>query len=106
VLAAERKGVVDLIMRREKPQRLTGGFEPLHLPFASSCRLVRDFRPAVAVAALAALDPRHDLAFGGAIAAQLVRHDHTGHVLQAFQPLLEDALGRLGAKSRAAAVNS
>ena len=40
VFAAEREEVVDLIMSREEPLRLTGGFEPLHLPFASSGRLV------------------------------------------------------------------
>src|SRR4051794_41676162 len=40
VLAAERKEVVDLIMGREEPLRLTGGFEPLHLPFAPPGRLV------------------------------------------------------------------
>ena len=40
VLAAERKEVVDLIMRREEPLCLAGGFEPLHLPFASPGRLM------------------------------------------------------------------
>ena len=32
VLAAERKEVVDLVMRREEPLCLAGRFEPLHLP--------------------------------------------------------------------------
>ena len=41
VFAAEWEEVVDLVMSREEPLCLTGGFEPLHLPFASSGRLVR-----------------------------------------------------------------
>ena len=40
VVAAERKEVVDLVMRREEPLCLAGGFEPLHLPFASPGRLM------------------------------------------------------------------
>ena len=40
VLAAERKEVVDLVMRREEPLCLAGGFEPLHLPLAASGRLM------------------------------------------------------------------
>ena len=41
VLAVEREEVVDLVVRREEPLGLAGGFEPLHLPFASTGRLVR-----------------------------------------------------------------
>ena len=40
VIAAKREEVVDLVMRREEPLRLAGGFEPLHLPLASSRRLM------------------------------------------------------------------
>ena len=40
VLMVERKEVVDLIMRGEEPLCLTGGFEPLHLPFSPPARLV------------------------------------------------------------------
>ena len=40
VLAAERNEVVDLVMRREEPLCLAGGFEPLHLPLAASGRLM------------------------------------------------------------------
>jgi hypothetical protein len=47
VLAAEREEVVDLVMRREEPLGLAGGFEPLHLSLASSGRLVRVLRSVV-----------------------------------------------------------
>jgi len=49
----------------------------------------------VEIAALAVLDPGQDLPLGGSVAAQFVRHDHTGNVLQALQQLLEEALGCL-----------
>src|SRR4051812_47810511 len=59
VLAAERKEVVDLIMGREEPLCLAGGLEPLHLPFASPCRLVRILRPVVQTFVPAVLDAWH-----------------------------------------------
>src|SRR5687768_1567503 len=40
VIAAEMKEVVDLVMSREEPLRLTGRLEPLHLPFSPPRRLV------------------------------------------------------------------
>ena len=61
VLAAERKEVVDLVMRREKPLCMTSGFEPLHLPFASPCRLVRILRSVVHTLVPAVLDLGHQL---------------------------------------------
>src|SRR3954464_4823564 len=39
--------VVDLVVRREEPLCLAGGLEPLHLPFASPCRLVRVLRSVI-----------------------------------------------------------
>ena len=50
VIAAEREDVVDLVMSREEPLCLAGGFEPLHLPLASAGRLVRIPRPVVEAA--------------------------------------------------------
>jgi hypothetical protein len=47
VIATERKEVVDLVMSREEPLRLTGRFEPLHLPFSPPGRLVRVLRSVV-----------------------------------------------------------
>ena len=40
VIAAEMKEVVDRVVSREEPLRLSGRLEPLHLPFSSSGRLV------------------------------------------------------------------
>jgi hypothetical protein len=44
VVAVEMKQVVDLIVGCEKALGLAGRFELLHLPFSSSCRLVRILR--------------------------------------------------------------
>src|SRR3954470_12485050 len=95
-VAAELEQVVDLSVAGEEPLRLPRRLEPLHLPFSSSRRLVRDLGPVVQVSALAVLDPGQDLPLRGAVTPELVGHDHTRHVPQAFQQLLEEALGRLG----------
>ena len=95
-VATKLEEVVDLAVAGEEPLGMPRGLEPLHLPFSSSRRLVRDLRPVVKVAALAVLDPRQDLPLGRGVAAQLVRHDHPGNVLQPLQQLLEEALSRFG----------
>src|SRR5512134_1736203 len=61
VLAVEREEVVDLVVRREEPLCLAGGFEPLHLPFSPPCRLVRVFGPVVEALMPAVFDPGHQL---------------------------------------------
>jgi hypothetical protein len=94
-IAAERKEVVDLIMRREEPLCLAGGLEPLHLPFASSCRLVRVFRSVVQALVPAVLDPGHQLLLRRAVTGELIR-DHDArrpHLL--LQQLAQQALGRV-----------
>jgi hypothetical protein len=83
-------------MRRQEALRLRGGLEALHLAFSPSGRLMRILGPVVEVAALAVLDPGQDLFLRRAIAAQLIRHDHAGHVLQPLQQLSEEALRRFG----------
>lgn len=57
---------------------LTCRFEPLDLPFSSSCRLVRNLRPVVQITALPVLDLGQDFPFGRRITLQLVRHNHPG----------------------------
>ena len=94
-VTTELEEVVDLAVAGEEPLGVPCRLEALHLPFSSSRRLVRDLGPVVQVTALAVLDPRQDLPLGRAIAAQFVRHDHTRHVLQPLEQLLEEALGRL-----------
>ena len=48
-VAAELEEVVDLAMAGEEPLGMPRRLEPLHLPFASSGRLVRNLRPIVEV---------------------------------------------------------
>ena len=91
--------VVDLTMAGEEPLGMPRRLEALHLSFSSPRRLVRDLRPIVEIAALPMLDPGQDLPFGGAIAAKFIGYDHTGHVLQPFEQLLEEPPGRLGIAS-------
>ena len=45
------------------------------------------------------LDPGQDLLFGGAIAAKFIGYDDTRNVLQPFEQLFEEPLGRLGTAS-------
>ena len=89
-MAAKLEQVVDPAVAGEEPLGMARRLEPLHLSFSSSCRLVRDLGLVVEVTALPMYDPRQDLSLGGTIAAQLVRQDHTGCVLQPFQQLLEE----------------
>ena len=62
--------VCDFIVNREKSLHLPGGFEALHDPFASSCRLVRVLRPIIQPLVLAMFDLKAHLgsrcAVGGA----------------------------------------
>ena len=94
-VAAELEMIVDLAVAGEKSLRVPRRLETLHLPFSSSCRLVRDFSLVVQVTALPVLDPGDELPLGRTIAPEFIGHDHTGNVLQPLQQLLEEALGRL-----------
>ena len=76
-MTAELEVVVDRRMSGEKLLGLPNGFEPPHVAFAPSGRLVRNFAAVVEIPALPMLDARQDLAFGGSIGAQFVGHDHT-----------------------------
>ena len=84
-MAAELEEVVNLAVTGEELLGVPRRLEPLHLSFSSSCRLVRDLRPVVEVAALSMFDPGQGFPLSGIIAAQLVRHDHTRNVLQPLQ---------------------
>jgi hypothetical protein len=70
-------------------------FEPLHLPFSTSCRPMRGFGAVVQKSALSMFDVGEDLMLCRAVAFQLVSHDHPRHVLQALQQPLEETLRRL-----------
>jgi hypothetical protein len=95
VLTVEREEVVDLVVRREEPLRLAGGFEPLHLPLASSRRLARILGPVVEPFVAAVLDPGHQFFLRRGIARQLVRDQHPRRPHLLLQELAQQALGRL-----------
>src|SRR3954454_22016747 len=87
--------VVDLIVGREEALGLAGRLEALHLPLASSGRLVRILCSVIQALMPPVLDRGHHLTLGGAVAGQLVRdHDTRGPALL-FQQLAEQALGGL-----------
>jgi hypothetical protein len=94
-VATELEEVVDLAVAGEEPLGMPRRLEPLHLPFASPRRLVRNLGPVVQIAALPMLDPGQDLPFGGAIALEFIGYDDTRNVLQPFEQLFEEPLGRL-----------
>jgi hypothetical protein len=95
VLAAERKEVVDLVMSREEPLCLAGRFEPLHLPLASSGRLVRVLGSVVEALMPMVLDPRHQLLLRREIARQLIGDQHPRRLALSPQQLAQQALGRV-----------
>ena len=63
-MAAKLEQIVGLAVAGENPLGMPQRPEPLHLPFSPPCRLVRDLRPIVRVAALSALDPGQDSRLG------------------------------------------
>src|SRR4051812_3639739 len=83
-MAAELEVVVDPAVGGQKALCLTGRFEPLHLPFSSSRRLVRYFGAVVKISDLWVFDTWQDLALGG-VALQLVGDDGPWNVLQTMQ---------------------
>jgi hypothetical protein len=95
VIAAEREEVVDLVMRREQPLRLTGGFEPLHLPFASPHRLVRILGSVVQALVSAVLGAGHQFFLRRGLARQLIGDQHPRRLALLPQQLAQQALGRL-----------
>jgi hypothetical protein len=72
---------------------VTRGFTPLQAPFALARRLVGMFGTMVQRALLPRFHTRPHLALDGAVALQLIRDDHPGHVVAPFQQLT-DALRR------------
>src|SRR5260370_7057179 len=55
---------------------------------------MRHLSAIVEIAALAVLDPRQDLAFGGGVALEVVCGDHRGKMPEALQQLAEEPRGR------------
>ena len=53
---------------------------------------MRVFTPVIEVATLTVFDPRQNLALRGAVAFQLLRDDHPGDILTAFEQLAKELL--------------
>jgi hypothetical protein len=70
----EAEEIVDQAMGRKKPLCLSRGFEPTHLVFPLSRRLVRDFRSIISVAILAMAHAWQELSAGSAITPQAIGH--------------------------------
>jgi hypothetical protein len=85
MIPTDIKQGVDLIVGRQKALRLAGRFELLHLPLSSACRLVWIFGSVVQSLVPAMLSAGDGLAFGCAIAGQLVGDHDAGrpHLLLA-----------------------
>src|ERR1700752_3844378 len=93
VSAAEVKGVVDRVVRRKEALRLSRRFEALHLPLASSCRLVGILGPVVEPLMPAMFDARHEILLGCGIAGELVRDHYPRRAALPLQQLAQQSLG-------------
>ena len=95
IIAAQMEEIVDLIVGGEQPLRLAGRFELLHLSLSSARRLMRVFRSVVEPFVLAMFDAGHDLAFGRAVAGELVGDHDAGRSHLLLQQLAQQPLGRV-----------
>jgi hypothetical protein len=77
---------------RQKTLGMTRGFKPLHPALALPCRAMRVFTSVIEIATLTMFDPRQNLALRGAVTFQLIRDDHPGDILTAFEQLAEKLL--------------
>lgn len=99
-MSAGMEVVVDKCVCGEKVLSLPGRFEPLHLPFSSSRRAMRVFRPIIQIAALPVLDVRKQLTPSDAVAPQCVGYDHSRNILQGIRrEVLWSRLGVAGSWS-------
>jgi hypothetical protein len=73
---------------------MTRRFEPLHPPFSLARRLVGVFSTIVQIAMVPMYHTRQYLTLRGAVAFELIGHDHPGHVRQALEQLAEERLRR------------
>ncbi len=71
------------------------GLEPLHAIFSLACGAMGVFTAVVEGAALPVFDPRQDLPLRRPVALQLIGNDDAGHVLEPFEQLAKELLGRL-----------
>jgi hypothetical protein len=79
----------DRAIRGKEALRIAGGFKPLHPALSLAGGLVRILDAVVEIAMLPMFHTRQHLTLGGAVALKLIRDDHPGHILAAFQQLPE-----------------
>ena len=94
-MAAELEVVVDRSVSGEELLRMPSRFEPPHVAFMPSGRLVRHLAAIVEIPALTVFDARQDLAFGGTIGSELILHEYSRCIPQTLQQLAKEALGCL-----------
>ena len=79
-------------IRRQKTLGMPGGLEPLHAILALTRRPMRVFTPVIEIPTLAMFHPGQYLTLRGAVTFQLIRDDHPGDILTAFEQLAEQLL--------------
>lgn len=87
--------VVDGAVGGKNPLGVSSGLEPLHVPFAPSGWLMRQFAGVVQIPTLPVLGPELQFLLRRRVRLQLVGYDDARGVAQPFQKLAEEALGRL-----------
>jgi hypothetical protein len=80
-------------IRGEKALGVAWRFEPLHAPLPLARGLMRVLRTVVEGAVLAMLYPGQHLALRRAVALELIRDQHPGDILTAFEERAEERLG-------------
>src|SRR4051794_30918869 len=93
VVAAEMKGVVDLVVGGEETLCLSRRLEALHLSFSPSRRLMRVLGSIVQALVLSMLNARHDLPLCRPVAGQLISDHDARRPALPLQQLAEQALG-------------
>ena len=83
-------------MNRQKSLRLACRFEPSHLSFSLSGRLMRHFSPIVGILSRVVGHERHDTPVRCRVAPELVRHQPPRFASLPLQELAKEPFGRVG----------
>src|SRR5215471_1734767 len=93
-MPSRSKVLSDGAIGRQKPLRMTGGFEPLHAILPVAGGLMGVLRTVIEIPVLAMLYTWQALALRRAIAFELLRNDDPRHVGQAFEECADKLLRR------------